>query len=184
MDIDEALKYDVVVLPEARQNDRLTGLADIVRDPPTCVLCEFVMTKLEAELKNATTQDEIKHTVENICKIMPKTVTKSCNKFIDQYINTILALIGSVPPKMMCQQIQLCMSGLDVVSGRFPMLFYTILLFAHMFSLFLTSSLSAFVDEVIECGVCHGATSALLPHFKQHLDHESVTEYYMLLEGC
>ncbi|XP_036212766.2 prosaposin [Bactrocera oleae] len=155
LDIDEALKYDVVVLPEARQNDRLTGLADIVRDPPTCVLCEFVMTKLEAELKNATTQDEIKHTVENICKIMPKTVTKSCNKFIDQYINTILALIGSVPPKMMCQQIQLCMSGLDVVS-----------------------------DEVIECGVCHGATSALLPHFKQHLDHESVTEYYMLLEGC
>ncbi|XP_018799712.1 PREDICTED: uncharacterized protein LOC108975589 [Bactrocera latifrons] len=158
LDIDEALKYDVVVLPDqkiARQNERLTGLDDIVKDPPTCVLCEFVMTKLESELKNATTQDEIKNAVENICKIMPKTVTKSCTKFIDQYINTILALIGSVPPKMMCQQMQLCMSGLDVVS-----------------------------DEVIECGVCHGATSALLPYFKQHLDHESVTEYYMLLEGC
>lgn len=128
MDIDEALKYDVVVLPDqklARQNDRLTGLDDIVKDPPSCVLCEFVMTKLESELKNATTQDEIKHTVENICKIMPRTVSKSCNKFIDQYISTILALIGSVPPKMMCQQMQLCMSDLDGVSGRFLSLFHT-----------------------------------------------------------
>ncbi|XP_004521255.1 uncharacterized protein LOC101456930 [Ceratitis capitata] len=158
LDIDEALKYDVVVLPDHRMpnyNERLTGLDDMVKDPPSCVLCEFVMTKLEAELKNATTQDEIKHTVEGICKIMPKTVAKSCNKFIDQYINTILAMIGSVPPKMMCQEMQLCFTGLAVVS-----------------------------DEVIECGVCHGATSALLPYFKQHLDHEAITEYYMLLEGC
>lgn len=158
LDIDEALKYDVVVLPGQKyepHNDRFVGMDDMVNDPPTCVLCEFVMTKLESEIKNASTQEEIKHTVENICKIMPKTVTKSCNKFIDQYTSTILALIGSVPPKMMCQQMQLCFAGLDVVS-----------------------------DEVIECGVCHGVTSALLPYFKQHLDHESITEYYMLLEGC
>lgn len=51
-----------------------------------------------------------------------------------------------------------------------------------MFSLF--PYIAVYVDEVIECGVCHGATSALLPYFKQHLDHESVTEYYMLFEGC
>ncbi|XP_036324758.1 prosaposin [Rhagoletis pomonella] len=158
LDIDEALKYDVVVLPDqqiSQHNDRFVGMDDIVKEPPTCVLCEFVMTKLEAELRNASTQEEIKHTVENICKIMPRTVTKSCNKFIDEYINTILSLIGTVPPKVMCQQMQLCFGGLDVVS-----------------------------DEVIECGVCHGATSALLPYFKQHLDHESIAEYYMLLEGC
>ncbi|XP_067617016.1 uncharacterized protein Sap-r isoform X2 [Eurosta solidaginis] len=156
--IDEALKYDVVVLPDHKaiqSNGRLTGLDDIVRDPPSCVLCEFVITKLETELRNVTTQDEIKHVVQNICKMMPKTVVKSCNKFIDQYANMIIDMVDSVPPKMMCQQMQLCFNGLEVVS-----------------------------DEVIECGVCHGATSALLPYFKQHLDHEAVTEYYMLLEGC
>lgn len=46
-----------------------TGLDDIqepqsVTDLPSCPLCEFVMVKLEEELKNKKTEEEIKDTVK------------------------------------------------------------------------------------------------------------------------
>lgn len=125
MEIDEALKYDVIAMPNQNtvylKNDRFVGMdeAMTLQEPPTCVLCEFVMTKLEVELKDKTEQEQIKRTIENICNHMPKTVAKSCDKFVDQYANAIIALIGSVPPKEICQKIQLCFSGLsDVINGK------------------------------------------------------------------
>lgn len=125
MEIDEALKYDVIAMPTENvvlgKNDRYSGLDEsmTVQEPPTCVLCEFVMTKLETELKNKTEQEEIKRAIENICNHMPKTVAKSCDKFVEQYANAIITLIGSVPPKEICQRMQLCFAGLsEVVTGK------------------------------------------------------------------
>lgn len=125
MEIDEALKYDVIAMPNENavwiRNDRFVGMDEAmsVQEPPTCVLCEFVMTKLEMELKNKTEQDEIKRTIKNICHRMPKTVSKSCDKFVEQYADAIINLVGSVPPKEICQKLQLCFSAFnDIISGK------------------------------------------------------------------
>lgn len=163
LEIDEALKYDVIAMPNQNtvwiKNDRFVGMdeAMTLQEPPTCVLCEFVMTKLEADLKNKTEQDDIKRAVERICNHMPKTVAKSCDKFVDQYANAIIALVGSVPPKEICQKIQLC----------------------------LASSLSEVIsDEVIECGVCHGASMALMPYFRKHTEHDTIGTTDMISVAC
>jgi saposin len=80
----------------------------IIKDDPVCVLCEFVMTKLEAELKDKKTQEDIKEAVENICSKMPSSISKQCTKFVDQYSDLIIALIDTVPPKEICTQMSLC----------------------------------------------------------------------------
>lgn len=163
LEIDEALKYDVFAVPNHPniiiQNDRFVGMleepssqstsksSDIVQEPPTCVLCEFVMTKLEMDLKNKTEQKDIKDAIEKICQSMPKTVSKSCNKFVDEYADAVFALITKVPPKDICKNLKLCFSnGFD--------------------DYFIT-------NEILECGVCYGATMALMPYFKQHSSEEN-----------
>lgn len=129
MEIDEALKYDVIAMPNENavwiKNDRFVGVdeAMTMQEPPTCILCEFVMTKLDMELKNKTEQEEIKRVIKNICSKMPKTVSQSCDKFVEQYANAIIALVGSVPPKEICQKMQLCFAGLsEVINGKFYMI--------------------------------------------------------------
>ncbi|KAM7362529.1 prosaposin [Cochliomyia hominivorax] len=162
LEIDEALKYDVIAMPNDNavwiKNDRFVGMDEsmTLQEPPTCVLCEFVMTKLEMELKNKTEQEEIKRTIKNICHRMPKTVSQSCEKFVEQYADAIISLVGSVPPKEICQKLQLCFAGLnDVLS-----------------------------DEVVECGVCHGATMALLPYLRKHTEHDTIGAIDMINVGC
>lgn len=79
-----------------------------VGDDPQCVVCEFVMAKLEDELKDKSTREEIKTAVENICSKMPKSVSKQCTKFVDQYADLIITLIDTMPPKQICAQMGLC----------------------------------------------------------------------------
>lgn len=79
-------------------------------DTPQCVLCELVMTRLETELKNKKTQDEIRTTVLNICSKLPKTVTTSCKQFVNQYADLIISLVSTVPPKEICGEINLCLT--------------------------------------------------------------------------
>jgi saposin len=77
-------------------------------DDPPCVLCEFIMTKLESELKDKTTRDEIRTAVENICTVLPKSISQQCTKFIDEYADLIIDMVDTVPPRQMCQQMSLC----------------------------------------------------------------------------
>ncbi|EDW67622.2 prosaposin [Drosophila virilis] len=110
LDIDEALKYDVIVLPK-RQDEKLARLESTkVDEPPTCVLCEFIMTKLETELQNKTEQDEIKRAIRVVCDRLPSTIRKQCDSFVDGYATAIISLLSKVPPKEVCQKLQLCFS--------------------------------------------------------------------------
>ncbi|EDV90600.1 prosaposin [Drosophila grimshawi] len=155
LDIDEALKYDVVVLANPQDDDKLARLesSSSVEEPPTCVLCEFVMTKLEADLQNKTEQDEIKKAIRNVCNHLPATIRKQCDTFVDSYATAIISLLSKVPPKEVCQKMQLCFSS--VVS-----------------------------DEVIECGVCHGISQALLPFFRSQKQHDQLTSQDMIGHAC
>lgn len=111
LNIDEAVIINVVAIPAVGRVS-LTKVDDdskkIIKDDPMCVLCEFVMAKLEQELKDKHTQEEIKQAVENICSKMPKSITKQCTKFVDQYAELIMTLIDTVPPKEICIEMSLC----------------------------------------------------------------------------
>lgn len=39
---------------------------------------------------------------------MPKSVSKACVNFVDQYADLIISLLDSVPPKQICVQMGLC----------------------------------------------------------------------------
>lgn len=150
LEVDEALKYDVIALPQ--QSDKLARLeTSSPKEPPTCVLCEFVMTKLENDLKNKTEQDDIKRAILAVCNKMPATIRKQCDSFVEGYATAVIDLLSKVPPKEVCQKLQLCFS-------------------------------MAVTDEVVECGVCHGATQVLLPFLREQ--KETVTTQQMTSVGC
>lgn len=109
--IDEAIIVNVVAVPAFAQKFSYVPLKKIqepVYDDPQCVVCEFIMTKLEDELKDKSTRDEIRTAVENICTVMPKSISKQCTKFVEQYADLIITLIDTVPPKQICSQMGLC----------------------------------------------------------------------------
>lgn len=116
LEIDEAIIVNVVAIPSfPHKVSRVTlNKVDVQQadaplgDDPQCVVCEFIMTKLEDELKDKTTRDEIRTAVENICTIMPSSISKQCTKFIEQYADLIITLIDTVPPKQICSQMGMC----------------------------------------------------------------------------
>uniref|UniRef100_A0A161MKW7 Prosaposin variant B-like protein n=1 Tax=Triatoma infestans TaxID=30076 RepID=A0A161MKW7_TRIIF len=80
-----------------------------VNNPNVCILCEFVMSKLEQALKDKKTEEEIKDTVFKICNYMPKTITAQCKNFVQQYADFILDLLAQeMEPKEICTALNLC----------------------------------------------------------------------------
>jgi saposin len=77
-------------------------------DGPQCVICEFVMERLEKDLADKKTQEEIKNTVLSVCSRMPKSINEKCKSFIYQYANLVIAFIDTMPPKEICAQLDLC----------------------------------------------------------------------------
>ncbi|KAJ6637825.1 Prosaposin [Pseudolycoriella hygida] len=131
LQIDEAVQVSVIAIPSKVEQTKAVGVSS---DSPLCVICEYVMTQLEVELKDKKTQEEIENTVRNICKKMPKTVNQKCTKFVNDYGTLIITLIATTPPKELCTQMQLC-SDKERVEGK---------------------------NEVIECAICHASTQALV----------------------
>lgn len=112
LEIDEAIIVNVVAVPAFPQTLHRLPLTNSnpkpVSDDPQCVVCEFVMTKLEDELKDKKTRDEIRDAVESICEKMPKSISKQCSKFVEQYADLIITLVDTMPPKQICSQMGLC----------------------------------------------------------------------------
>lgn len=87
-------------------------------DSNTCVICETIMTQLEKELADKTTQTEIKNAIKNVCHSMPKSFADQCSKFIDSYATLIITLIDTTPPKEICGQMKLCAAPSTMESKR------------------------------------------------------------------
>lgn len=79
-----------------------------ISEEPQCVLCEFIMTKLQSELNDTTVDANIKNTLRNICSKLPSTVGKQCTQFIDYNFDMIIVLIGIMKPENMCGHLYLC----------------------------------------------------------------------------
>lgn len=108
-----------------------------VENKPQCVLCEFVMDKLEEELKDKKTDEEIKHAIRTVCQKMPKSVAHVCSQFVDEYFMMIVAIITTTNPKDMCSSLKLCDSFEDIVF------------------------MDVAKDELIKCSLCRGILTSL-----------------------
>lgn len=157
LDIDEAFSIDFISLPVVTSNTGRVPVVDKerenkvlpkmmeqrrpgnVRSNEGCVLCEFVMTKLEADLNNKSTQAEIRHAVENVCHVMPKSVRGPCTKFVDNYADLIVTLLATTPPAKICQQMRMCT----------PPAIETEKVVAEV------------SNDVLECAVCQGAVTVI-----------------------
>lgn len=104
------LGFCIVDESENHIKELTPALTAKLQDTPQCVLCELVMTKLEAELKDKKTQEEIENTVKNICTKLPNSVSKKCDSFINEYADLIISLLSTVPPKELCGEINLCLT--------------------------------------------------------------------------
>lgn len=85
-------------------------------DTTTCVLCQTVMTQLEKELQDKTTQKEIEDVVKNICHTLPAKYDAQCSTFIQQYAQLIIALVDTMPPKEICKSLSLCATPADMLA--------------------------------------------------------------------
>ena len=59
-----------------------------VMNTPGCVFCEYAMHTLEEMLKDQKTKEKIEIALDNICKVMPKSVEVSLNN--DFYNSTLV----------------------------------------------------------------------------------------------
>lgn len=169
MDIDEAISIDFISIPAGMGS---MGRIELVnkeiedqRIPPKvqndqeCVMCEFLMTKLEADLNNKSTQDEIRTALEGICSKIPKTLSAKCTKFVDGYAEMVISLLATTPPAKICQELQLCKPPAAEME--------------------LAEVMDRHDREVFECAVCQGSVSMIdhmLEDPKFDRDLETVVE--------
>jgi len=86
-----------------------------------CVLCEYVIANLDAMLEDKKNEAEIKAALESVCSIMPATVSKQCNQFVDTYTDLILSLLThDITPEQICTSIGLCKKPREVVKPLAP----------------------------------------------------------------
>ncbi|XP_049291934.1 uncharacterized protein LOC125768384 [Anopheles funestus] len=157
LDVDEAL-LDYVVEPAVMEptKDMLLSASDVAREveknqPPQCAICEFVIVKIESELTNKKTRAEIENAVRTVCNKMPSTITKQCDKLIDQYGEFIIKFLQTLPPQAICTQLELCEKQV--------------------------TSLKQTELEIIDCAVCQGAVKALDELMDGDQMQEHITKY-------
>ncbi|KAI5703682.1 hypothetical protein M8J75_014878 [Diaphorina citri] len=95
-------------LPVSSAED-FASVSQSVEANQACILCEFVMTKLDHLLSENKTEEEIKHAVHSVCRLMPKSVKQECDDFVNQYSDLIIQLLSqSLNPKQVCEALNVC----------------------------------------------------------------------------
>lgn len=99
-------------LPEKKA--RVPGRLD-----PECVLCEFVMDKLETLLKENATQAEIEAALDKVCSLLPSTISTDCKNFVNKYTPAIINLLThAIQPNEICTELGLCKAKKHTVSNK------------------------------------------------------------------
>lgn len=83
-----------------------------IQGGPQCVICEFILHKLQEILSDTATEEKIKQAIEEVCPLLPKTIATQCDAFIEKYGDAILALLAQeMDPNVVCAEIRLCASA-------------------------------------------------------------------------
>lgn len=103
---------EIVPLPKVEFYDA-TGTTLPPKPKPddyTCRFCQIVVKKIEDELNNKDSQEDIENCVKQICDAFPKKWQPKCKKFIDAYADEIIKHLPDEPPKEICKKTCACPS--------------------------------------------------------------------------
>ena len=79
-----------------------------------CVLCEYVMSMLESQLANKTTEAEIREALDKVCTLLPDSIQDKCINFVNTYSDVIVDFLAhQLTPEEVCQQLGLCQIEID-----------------------------------------------------------------------
>ncbi|KAJ8022464.1 Prosaposin [Holothuria leucospilota] len=74
-----------------------------------CAICEFAMSELDKLLTQPSTEAEIEKALDEVCGLLPATVSETCKSFVSEYTREIIFLITqSISPKQVCTALTLC----------------------------------------------------------------------------
>jgi len=77
--------------------------------PPSCVLCEYVISTIDKMLEDKANEKEIEEALETVCSYLPGSISKQCNAFVDAYTEIIIDMLTKdVSPEMVCTNLGLC----------------------------------------------------------------------------
>lgn len=80
-----------------------------VKDDVTCAMCEYAMMQLDQILGDHRTEEEIRQALDQLCSLLPKTVSAECQTFVNTYTDQIIhMLIDQLTPDQVCVQLHLC----------------------------------------------------------------------------
>ena len=80
-----------------------------VMDKPGCIMCEYVIHKVQHFLSDNKTEEEIEHALEQVCGYMPKAVKPQCEHVVETYGTAIIEMLANgVDPKEVCTMMHLC----------------------------------------------------------------------------
>lgn len=107
MDIEDAIHVTVFAnVKSSSHADRQTS--DLLKSSQTCILCEMIVARMEKYLEKTATQEQVQDYLDHVCDILPSTIKSECVGFINTYSTLILQTFESIPPKKICEQINLC----------------------------------------------------------------------------
>eukprot|EP00057_Strongylocentrotus_purpuratus_P021219 XP_011675693.1 PREDICTED: proactivator polypeptide [Strongylocentrotus purpuratus] len=74
-----------------------------------CLVCEFMVSKLEDEIKENSTESEIRSVLDKVCYELPPTVRGDCDTLVAEYTERIVEyLLSQFEPKALCTALGLC----------------------------------------------------------------------------
>ncbi|CAF3652448.1 unnamed protein product [Adineta steineri] len=80
---------------------------------PKCTLCHYIISYLDAVMKNNKSEGAFEEALKKVCTILPNKERAQCEDFIKTYGSTLAQLIADmVDPDTVCRQLGMCQDSL------------------------------------------------------------------------
>ncbi|OCT70252.1 hypothetical protein XELAEV_18037174mg [Xenopus laevis] len=74
-----------------------------------CEVCELMISQIEKLLDNNRTRENIKQSLEKVCKLLPSQYTQKCEDIIDEYFDPLIELLEQeANPEVICTTLGYC----------------------------------------------------------------------------
>uniref|UniRef100_V5H0Q3 Pulmonary surfactant-associated protein B n=1 Tax=Ixodes ricinus TaxID=34613 RepID=V5H0Q3_IXORI len=83
-----------------------------------CDFCQDIVQFLYSELKNNSTEEELRQLLEGVCRLFPGESGKKCLGVVDTYFNLVMSMIlQEFTPDQICKQLGFCPSSKQAPSS-------------------------------------------------------------------
>uniref|UniRef100_A0A336LVF0 CSON002275 protein n=1 Tax=Culicoides sonorensis TaxID=179676 RepID=A0A336LVF0_CULSO len=135
LNIDDAIQVTIFANPKKYIQSPNFQEPDLPKGSEVCILCEIVVTKMEKNLEKPATQNEVRAYLDKVCKLLPSSIKNECQGFINTYSMLLIEAFESIPPKKICESIQVCLMSGVKSKGK--------------------------SNEIVECAICEGSVASL-----------------------